>query len=411
MMRILHTVESYLPSRHGMQEVVTQISRYIASLGHDVTIATSFDERRTSLLDGTIKIQQFNIRGNYTLGYAGDTSAYVDYLLSSNFDIIVNFAAQQWATDLMLPLLDDIKGKKFFVPTGFSALYNPLYTSYYDSMKLWMPKYDCNIFLSSDYRDINFAKENGVTRNVVIPNGANLHEFEQENSIDIRKELGISASTKLLLSVGGHTGYKGHGHLFKIFRKLKNKDVALLIIGNNTSHDSTLMKSVKNVINLIGLRRSLCYYSCKWNSFRYKLIFNRKKIWVKSVSREFTVNAYRQADLFLFPSLVECSPIVLFEAMAGRTAFAVSDVGNSREIISWTSAGVLLPTSFSKEGYSLTKVEESTELIDQLLKDDVLREAYAKNGNDCFVQQFTWEKISQRYIDLYKSVYSETCSF
>jgi hypothetical protein len=39
--RILHTVEFYLPFKHGMSEVVKQISERIIVLVYDVTVATS----------------------------------------------------------------------------------------------------------------------------------------------------------------------------------------------------------------------------------------------------------------------------------------------------------------------------------------------------------------------------------
>jgi glycogen synthase len=45
-MKILHLVESYLPARNGMQEVVTQLSTRLVEKGHQVTVVTSYDERR-----------------------------------------------------------------------------------------------------------------------------------------------------------------------------------------------------------------------------------------------------------------------------------------------------------------------------------------------------------------------------
>jgi hypothetical protein len=44
-MKILHLVESYLPARNGMQ-VVTQLSTRLVEKGHQVTVVTSYDERK-----------------------------------------------------------------------------------------------------------------------------------------------------------------------------------------------------------------------------------------------------------------------------------------------------------------------------------------------------------------------------
>jgi len=161
-MKVLHTVELYYPSAGGMQEVVKQISERLVKLGHEVTVATTkLSERKNKIING-VKIEEFNIEGNLVRGLKGDTEKYKKFLIDSDFDIITNFAAQQWASDLAFDILDKIKAKKVFVPTGFSGLYLPEYKDYFEKMKDWMKKYDMNIFLSNDYRDINFARKNKI---------------------------------------------------------------------------------------------------------------------------------------------------------------------------------------------------------------------------------------------------------
>jgi glycosyltransferase involved in cell wall biosynthesis len=70
----------------------------------------------------------------------------------------------------------------------------------------------------------------------------------------------------------------------------------------------------------------------------------RKNVRFAGFSRSDVIQAFHHADLFLFPSHIECSPIVLFEAMASKTPFLITDVGNAREILSWTNGGDILPT-------------------------------------------------------------------
>ena len=67
-MKILHTVESYLPRRHGMQEVVTQLSERLARMGHEVIVATSYDpDRRDDVING-VRIADFKVSGNLVRG-------------------------------------------------------------------------------------------------------------------------------------------------------------------------------------------------------------------------------------------------------------------------------------------------------------------------------------------------------
>ena len=400
-MKILHTVESYLPARHGMQEVVTQLSEALVKMGHDVTIATSHDQNRIESTINGVKIVDFPITGNYATGMNGPVETYQDYLLSSDFDIITNFAAQQWATDLMLPIMNRLKCKKIFVPTGFSALNQAKYKAYFEGMKVWMKGYDSNVFLSDNYRDINFAKENGISNIEIIPNGASETEFATTEFIDVRRHIGVAPSTKLLLSVGSHTGYKGHDKLIEVFEKANIPNSALLIIGNVTTSGGPLKSKIKSYLNLFGLKRSNCSLACKSMSKIHNKKYTNSTIHIMELPRATTVNAYKQANLFVLTSLIECSPIVLFEACAGKTPFLVNDVGNAKEIIKWTEGGKLLPTSFDRNGYSIVDTSAAANILIEVMEDEVQRDSLAAQGHSSFLNKFTWEKIAKRYETLY----------
>ncbi|MBB6271535.1 glycosyltransferase involved in cell wall biosynthesis [Pedobacter cryoconitis] len=399
-MKILHTVESYLPSRHGMQEVVTQLSESLVKMGHDVTIATSYNEHRSTEIIGGVKIVGFKIKGNFVTGITGETVQYQEFLRSNQFDVITNFAAQQWATDLMLPILGDLSAKKVFVPTGFSALNNPAYSTYFENMKTWIKGYDSNVFLSDNYRDINFSRKY-VNSIQIIPNGANQKEFQDIENINIRELIGVSADTKLILTVGSHTGYKGHAEAIKIFNQANISNAVLLIIGNLTSMDGRLKSLLKGILNLFGIIRSNCSLACKLGALKHNLLNKKNTVIVKQLSRAATVNAYKQADVFLFPSLIECSPIVLFEAMAGSTPFLVTDVGNAKEIINWTNGGKLLPTEIDDKGYSIVNIGKAAKLLTEFAASSGEMISYGNNGHSAFIDKFTWEKIAGRYEELY----------
>lgn len=380
-MNILHTVEFYDPSVGGMQEVVKQLSERLVKLGHKVTVATTnLPERKFAKLNG-VKIIGFDIKGKLAMGINGEKQKYINFILNEKFDIVTNFAAQQWATDLVLPHLDEIKAKKVFVPTGFSSLYSPLYKNYFKKMKTWMKKYDMNVFLSNNYRDINFARKNKIKKIKIIPNGAAKSEFIKKSPVDIRKNLKIPDYHFLILTVGSHTGIKGHAETIKIFRKAKIEKASLLIIGRH----SEIMDG--------------CRLSCKLSEF-----FSGNKIQVKDLSREETVAAFQAADLFLFASMIECSPIVLFEAMASKTPFLTTDVGNAKEIIKWTGGGKLLPTVIDRRGYSHADIGKSAEILKQYYNHPSDLTLMAGNGHKAWLKSFTWEEIAREYENMYKQL-------
>jgi len=382
-MRILHAVETYLPETCGMSEVVRQISERLVRAGHDVTVATGTSPARTRDVIGGVRVVSFPIRGNAVRGIEGPTEDYERFLLGGGFDIMTNFAAQQWATDLALPLLPRITARKVFVPTGFSALHDTAYAAYFERMKTWLHQYDMNVFSSGRYRDIDFARSCGVTNTMVIPNGAAEDEFLPPSPVDIRRKLGIPPGGLFVLHVGSHTSLKGHPETIRIFARAQLRRAALVIIGQP------------------GPCLRIC--RCRQILFRTdpRRLLDGNRVVLAGLSRQETVAALQQADLFLFPSNVECSPIVLHECLASKTPFLSTDVGNAREIIELSGGGVLLPTCELPNGYFAAELDSSARLLRELAHDPARRSRLAESGFTAWRQRFTWEHIARQYGDLY----------
>jgi glycosyltransferase involved in cell wall biosynthesis len=384
-MKILHTVEFYHPSVGGMQEVVKQLSERLVLLGHEITVATTrLPGRRDRVVNG-VKIEEFAVSGKIVTGMTGEVDRYRRFVVEAGFDVVTNFAAQQWATDALITMLDRIGAKKVFVPTGFSELYHPRFAGYFASMKRWLHQYDMNVFLSDDYRDINFARDCGVKNIRVIPNGASEDEFLAEPDVDIREQLSIPRDHILILHVGSHTGLKGHAEAIKIFAKARIRNATLLISANDIGGG--------------------CARGCKVRQAIFNALPGRqadgKRVLIASLPRKETVAAYKSADLFLFPSNIECSPLVLFESMASHTPFLTTDVGNAGEIIAWSGGGMLLPTQKDAKGYSRADVTGSAALLTEVCDDPAKRQAMEKQGFMAWQERFTWGRIARQYEQLY----------
>jgi glycosyltransferase involved in cell wall biosynthesis len=387
-MKILHAVEFYHPSVGGMQEVVKQLSERLARRGHRVTVATTKLPGRNERVINGVAVEEFSVSGNFVRGLSGDVDSYRRFLLGSDFDIITNFAAQQWATDVMITMLDRIKAKKVFVPTGFSGLYNKKYGDYFRSMAEWMKQYDMNVFLSDSYRDMAFAREHGVERRVVIPNGASEDEFLGGPDLDIRSILGIPKDQFLILHVGSHTALKGHREAFGIFSRAQIRNVTLLIVANDFGGGCGRECSARTILfNAWPINRSA-----------------GKRVIVAALSRQETIAAYKSADLFLFPSNVECSPLVLFECMASKTPFLTTDVGNAVEIAAWSKAGMILPTALKRNGNAKAVINASAAMLQQVYDSPSLREKMQEHGFKAWQERFTWGKIAAEYETLYRKL-------
>lgn len=384
-MKILHTVEFYSPSVGGAQEVTKHISEQLAKRGHQVTVATTkLDGRRALTLNG-VHIEEFNISGDAIHGYQGETKRYQQFLLENRFDLMMNYAAQQWATDLVFPLLNRISYRKVLSPCGFSGLFTPAYEKYFEKMPDVMRQYDHLIFHSETYRDIQFARQHGLSRFTVIPNGASEEEFRTLDG-NFRQRHRIPEGVPMLLTVGSHTGQKGHRLAIEAFCRARIGAAVFVVIGNTIGGGG-------------------CLRDCQRLAWWSRLVsLGQKEVILLNPLRKDVVAAYHAADLFVFGSNIECAPLVLFEAMASKTPFVTTACGNAEEIVELGQGGVVVPTTWNRDGTVTASSKTMAGVIEELIGSPVERRRLAEAGYKAWVDRFTWEKITSEYEQIFQKV-------
>ena len=385
-MRILHTVEFYHPSVGGAQEVVRRVSEGLVQRGHEVTVATTqILQRRQNYING-VRVVQFPISGNIVRGLVGPIKDYQDFLLTGNYDIMMNYAAQQWATDLVFPVLSQLRYRKILSPCGFSGLHSAQYVRYFERMPEILRSYDHIIFHSNTYQDVRFSRDNEIVKYSMIPNGASESEFEAHNII-FRDKYSIPKGSPLLLTVGSHTGLKGHRLVIGAFRRAGLSKPTLVIIGNTPDGASGCLKNCKRHSRLVTT-----------------LSLGSKRILLLNPPRAEVVAAYQAADLFVFGSSIECSPLVLFEAMASRTPFVTVACGNAEEIAQWGQGGLIIPTIQGRSGFVTADPTVMGKAITRLMLNKHERHQMAEAGYNAWRQRFTWGHIIDQYENLYQNV-------
>jgi glycosyltransferase involved in cell wall biosynthesis len=388
-LKILHCVEFYHPSPGGAQVVVRQISRELVRRGHDVTVATTrLPHRRETELDGA-RIEEFEVSGNAAQGLDGELERYRSLVSDGGFDVVMTYAAQQWTTDALLPVLDRIPAGTVLAPCGFSGLDDPAYRDYFSSLPDALRRFDELIFHSSTYLDIEFARRAGLENLNVVPNGASREEFESTES-DFRERHGIDPAAPLLLTVGPHNWRKGHALAIEGFRRAE-LDGALVVIGNRP------------------LR-----LGCQWDCRRRALMTRigsrgRKRVKVLDVPRDEVLAAYKAADLFVFGSEIEASPLVLFEAAASATPFISTAAGNAEEIAQWTGGGVIVPSE-RKDGRVIASPEAFAAEVTRLWNDAEGRSRLAESGRKRWLADFTWDRIAESYEAVYERAARKSAS-
>lgn len=408
-MKILFTVEFYEPHKGGAEEVVKQLAERLVKFGHQVTVATSFiPERKEKRLNG-VELESFKIFGNLALGIGGTEEEILRYqsFLKQDWDVVVNYAAQTWTTDLTFGVLDEIKAKKILIPCGYSGLLNSSYTAYlqklppflkiynrlknlgkrllllhktkaadykgyFEQLPTYLEKYDSLVYMSFNYQDKLFGDAHGLGyKAVLIPNGASEKEFLIKDKFKIKEKLGIKTKY-LAITVANHYLAKGHDFVIRAFKQIKSPDITLLIIGK---------------IPAVGIRKIAhsfvgCYPYCKLSS-----ILDRRIRLVDGSDRELVLSAYKNADFFLFGSYIEYAPLVMYESFASKTLFITRDVGNvkdHREVVKIVNSPAQMATMVEFYLNHPEKRKEITEKAFQLWQDN-----------------YTWDKIAKKYEELF----------
>lgn len=102
---------------------------------------------------------------------------------------------------------------------------------------------------------------------------------------------------------------------------------------------------------------------------------------------------YKRADIYVAPSVwKEPLGMVVLEAMANRTPVIVTRQGGVTSIVKDGVNGLFVRPRNSKE---------IAQKVNKLLADDKLREKMAKNAYESVLTKFSWEKVAQRFFNLY----------
>jgi glycosyltransferase involved in cell wall biosynthesis len=123
----------------------------------------------------------------------------------------------------------------------------------------------------------------------------------------------------------------------------------------------------------------------------------KKRILRTNLSRSDLVQAYMTADLFVFASNVEYSPLVLFEAAAAGTPFLSVPVGNAEEIARWTGGGMICPAARDECGYTRVDPSLLAQEMKRCMENPKMLARIGAAGKEKWRRMFTWRAIAPRY--------------
>jgi glycosyltransferase involved in cell wall biosynthesis len=399
-----------------------QIAERLAAAGHEVTVATSYLPERDFTSHNGVAIRDFAIDGNAIVGMSGEVERYREFALNFDADAILIKAAQQWTFDALWPILEKIKARKVFIPCGFSGLYEKAYAAYFAQLPDVLRKFDHLIFYAEKYRDVDFARAHSLTRYSILPNGASEREFEAPRDDTFRGRFGISKHEFVFLTVGTPIAGKGHRQVVEAFARLRTKGRSVTLILNGEwpppfRPSSALTRAARRATSIIrrfvhALRRR------DWDVLRAgtRAAMERsrsdrelddwirdaksqpdKKVLCTNLQRSDLVQAFMAADLFVFASMVEYSPLVLFEAAAAGTPFLSVPVGNAEEIAGWTGGGMICPAEKDDRGYTRADPVVLAREMERCMEAPDMLARIGATGKERWRRLFTWQAIAQQY--------------
>ena len=107
------------------------------------------------------------------------------------------------------------------------------------------------------------------------------------------------------------------------------------------------------------------------------------------------VNLYNEAATFACPSIYEPFGIINLEAMACETPVVATRVGGIKEVVVDRKTGLLVPPG---DPVRLGKA------IATLIEDPKLAARMGKAGRKRVIQHFTWDRIAEKTLKLYRSL-------
>jgi glycosyltransferase involved in cell wall biosynthesis len=258
----------------------------------------------------------------------------------------------------------------------------------------------------------------------VLPNGASEREFLVPPDPGFRERYGIPEKAFVVLTVGSLSGLKGHRELTEAFWRARFQDnkPALLMLNGNAPEQRALRGGgllnvmrgkLKALLLELGLDKLLKVLGYKLEPTLDSLIARinsaapAKRAVLVNLPRPELVQAYLNSDLFVLASNIEYSPLVLYEAAAAGLPFLSVPVGNAEEIARWTGAGEICPAPRDPLGYTRPDPAALGRHIESLAERADDRRSYGEAGKRSWRDQFTWQKIADRYEEVFVRLLEE----
>jgi glycosyltransferase involved in cell wall biosynthesis len=262
------------------------------------------------------------------------------------------------------PMLTDYRLVKMQSFYGILSKISARIVSYPQELKLINAS---DIITTSTNSIANELKDHYLNGKKVIVTGNGVDE-----NIYLPGNKAIEKDKKYILFVGRMDREKGLFDLVESGKYIckKRSDVFFIIAGKGKD-----MQKVQNKVKKAGLQN--------------------KFIFMGQVEEDKLVKLYQNASIFVLPSYHEGLPTVLLEAMSCGLPVIATDVRGNRDLISNNENGIIVRPRSPKK---------LADAIISLLDNEKTKEILGKNARKTIIDNYTWAKISDKFISSYESL-------
>jgi glycosyltransferase involved in cell wall biosynthesis len=197
-----------------------------------------------------------------------------------------------------------------------------------------------------------------------------------------------------LLHVGRISPEKGHHVLVDAFNRLveEHPELSLTCVGHEAPVPLEMALDLFGEADVEALRPF--YEGSYLEQVRGRLSERaaERVTFAGGVSYEETQAFYRDADVFVFPSIYEAMPIPPIEAMAAGLPVVATSVGGTVESVSDGETGFLVPRG---------DADALAGALGRLIADEDLRASFAAAGRRRAVDRFSWTSVCDSFLALF----------
>jgi|GEM_PF-304165 len=225
----------------------------------------------------------------------------------------------------------------------------------------------CHPTIAPGQQLANLLEEHDFKDVQVVPNGVEFSRVRSKKFYDIRKMHGIPKDANIILHLGRISFEKKLELLFEAFKKLRQNDTYLLVVGSGPSLEQ--YKTLAREMNL------------------------KNVTFAGYVDDKYIASYYAAADFFVTPSDTEICPMVVLEAFgAGKPVIGPNYLGTSDLILD----------NFNGLKFIRNNSSDLKDKMNFMLQNKQIVDAMSKNARK-FSDKYSLDKTTKDLIELYKN--------